>query len=63
MKRWREKKAARSQKRKDEGRYNFLDVLTDVLIWVPELVILPFRLIYLLFRLFGRVFKDGFDSI
>ncbi|MBM7577984.1 hypothetical protein [Jeotgalibacillus terrae] len=63
MKRWREKKTARSQKRKDEGKYNFFDVLTDVLIWVPELLILPFRLIYLLFELFGRVFRDGFDSI
>ncbi|WP_322421834.1 hypothetical protein [Jeotgalibacillus haloalkalitolerans] len=63
MRRWRERKAVKSKKRKAEGKYSFWDGLTDVLIWVPELIILPFRLVYLLVRLFGRVFRDGFDSI
>ncbi len=63
MKKWRENKAAKSKKRKAEGKYSFWDIVTDSLIWVPELIILPFRLVYLLFRLFGRMFRDGFDSI
>ncbi|WP_404408176.1 hypothetical protein [Jeotgalibacillus malaysiensis] len=63
MKKWREKRADRSRKRKAEGKYSVWDVVADILIWVPELIILPFRLIYLLFKLFGKMFRDGFDSI
>ncbi|MFB1083393.1 hypothetical protein [Jeotgalibacillus sp. JSM ZJ347] len=63
MKKWRERREAKSRKRKEEGKYGFWDVMMDILIWVPELIILPFRLVYLLFRLFGRMFSDGFDSI
>nr|WP_039807776.1 hypothetical protein [Jeotgalibacillus malaysiensis] len=63
MGKWRENKKAKSKKRKEEGKYSFWDVVTDILIWVPELIILPLRLVYLLFRVFGRMFRDGFDSI
>ena len=40
----------RRKRKKAEGSYTFWDVLGDILIWVPELIIWPFRLLWYMIR-------------
>ncbi|WP_047984152.1 hypothetical protein [Ornithinibacillus californiensis] len=46
---WRRKKENTRKHRKGE-RYTFGDFIMDVLFWIPELVLLPFRLLFWLLR-------------
>lgn len=55
-----EKRAAKRRKKKREGFYGFWDFIFDVLFWIPELIVLPFRLIFLLFRFLARSIFDSF---
>ncbi|MGG3801838.1 hypothetical protein [Metabacillus fastidiosus] len=55
---WREKKEKRQKNRKNSDRYTFGDFLLDVLDWVPELILLPFRILFWLFRGIGRFISD-----
>jgi hypothetical protein len=52
------KRKERRQRKKAEGSYTFWDAVGDVLIWVPELIILPFRLLWYLIRGIFSIF-DG----
>ncbi|MFD1019599.1 hypothetical protein [Thalassobacillus hwangdonensis] len=59
--RWKRKKERTRKARKPEGSYTWWDGFWDVLFWVPELLILPFRLVFFVVRVIGRVFRDVFD--
>ncbi|WP_042225123.1 hypothetical protein [Oceanobacillus manasiensis] len=59
MKEWWKKKKARTRRaRKDHNAYTKWDALMDVLFWVPELIILPFRLAFWLIRVVLGRFLD-----
>ncbi|MFG6117836.1 hypothetical protein [Thalassobacillus sp. B23F22_16] len=58
-----EKKKKTRRARKKKGDYTFWDGFFDLLFWVPELLILPIRLIFFLFRGLGKLLKDAFDFI
>ena len=54
------------KKRKNQSRnsnYTFWDFVLDVLTIIPELLFLPFRLIFWLLRGIGRLFSNLFDFI
>ncbi|MEC2076377.1 hypothetical protein [Metabacillus fastidiosus] len=55
---WQEKKEKRRKKRKNSDRYTFMDFLLDVVDWVPELIFLPFRILFWLVRGIGRFISD-----
>jgi len=64
MKKWWNGKKNRTRKgKKSNNDYTFFDFVLDVLFMIPELLFLPFRLIYLLFRGIGRLFSNMFDFI
>lgn len=46
------KNKARKSKKNDSG-YTFLDFIFDVLVWIPELILLPFRILFWLLREIG----------
>jgi hypothetical protein len=64
MKKWwnRKKKKMRKSK-KNNGNYTFLDFIFDVLFWIPELIFLPFRLIFWLLRGIGKFIGGIFDFV
>ncbi|SOC15344.1 hypothetical protein SAMN05880501_10875 [Ureibacillus xyleni] len=64
MKKWwnREKNRTRKGKRSNND-YTFLDFIVDVLFMIPELLFLPFRLVFWLFRGVGRMFGNLFDLL
>jgi len=55
----RKNKKRRDKRRKD--KYSLIDLFLDVLIWIPELLFLPFRIIYWLLRGVGRFIGEGFN--
>lgn len=64
MKKWwfiRKNRTRKGKKRNSD--YTFLDFVFDVLFMIPELVFLPFRLIFWLLRGIGRLFSNLFDFI
>lgn len=54
-----EKRAEIRRKKKLEGKNVFWDVVAEILCWVPELLILPFRLLLLLLRIGVRAIIDA----
>jgi hypothetical protein len=50
------KRRERRQRKRVEGTYTFWDVIGDVLIWVPELIVLPFRILWYLLRGISSIF-------
>ncbi|MCT2535136.1 hypothetical protein NC661_11500 [Aquibacillus koreensis] len=64
MKEWWHKKRARTRKRrKHPNDYTLFDLFWDILFWVPELFLLPLRMIFWLLRGFGRIIGDFFDIV
>ncbi|KHE68659.1 hypothetical protein [Halobacillus sp. BBL2006] len=62
MNQWlKEKKERRSGVR--EEAYVYVDAILDLLIWLPELVYLPFRILFWLLRGVGKVVNDVFDFV
>ncbi|MEC1302753.1 hypothetical protein [Lysinibacillus capsici] len=62
MREWlqgRKNKKRRDKRRKDQ--YSLIDLFLDVLIWIPELLFLPFRIIYWLLRGVGKFIGEGFN--
>ncbi|WP_099159261.1 hypothetical protein [Virgibacillus ndiopensis] len=59
MRRWREKRKQRKQNKLDQS--SFWNILVDILLWIPELLLLPFRLILWLARGFLRLIGNIFD--
>ena len=60
---WNKKKEKMRKSKKHNEHYTFGDFLIDVLIWIPELVLLPFRIIFWLLRGLGRLIGDVFDIV
>ncbi|GGA68207.1 hypothetical protein [Ornithinibacillus halotolerans] len=57
MNNWWENKKERTRKHRKHGeKYTFGDFIMDVLFWIPELIILPFRLVFWVFRGLWRLF-------
>ncbi|WP_377559094.1 hypothetical protein [Ornithinibacillus salinisoli] len=64
MRDWWKKKNQRMRKNnRNHEKYSFLDFIVDVLIWVPEIILFPFRLIFWLLRGTGRWIDDWLDII
>ena len=61
--RWETKKEVRKKRRKYSDQYTFGDFMFDVFFWIPELLFLPFRLIFWLVRGIGRLIWNLFDGI
>ncbi|MBM7604155.1 hypothetical protein JOC75_002128 [Metabacillus crassostreae] len=52
MKRKRRKKYRKT----NQERYNFIDGVIDIAVYIPELIFLPFRLMWYLIRFLVRIF-------
>lgn len=64
MKKWWQRKKNKTRKsKKSDKNYTFLDFILDVLSCIPELIFLPFRLIFLLLRGIGRFIGGVFDFV
>ena len=59
---WTKKKQKMRKYKKDSDHYTFIDFIFDVLIWIPELVLLPFRIIFWLLRGVVRLAENIFDT-
>ena len=58
MKNWFKKKQETRRKRrshKNPREYTFGDFMLELLLWIPELFLLPFRVIFWLVRGLGRL--------
>ncbi|OAT80929.1 hypothetical protein A6P54_13085 [Bacillus sp. MKU004] len=59
MKKWRERrKVNRQRKRKHVERFSIMDFLFELLFWIPELLLFPFRLVFWLFRGVGKLIGE-----
>jgi hypothetical protein len=62
MKKWRKRiKEKRKMKRGRGERYSMLDAIFELLFWIPELLILPFRILFGLFRGIGKLIGNVWD--
>ncbi|MBX8944400.1 MULTISPECIES: hypothetical protein [Lysinibacillus] len=62
MKKWlQERKNTRRREKRRNDQYSLIDLFLDVLGWIPELLFLPFRIIYWLLRGVGRFIGEGFN--
>lgn len=55
---WKSKKEKLKKRRKKD--HDFIDFILDVLFAIPELIILPFRVVFWLIRGMGRWIADIF---
>jgi hypothetical protein len=59
MKRWRRRMKEKRTKKRDNGeRFSFFDFLLELLFWIPEVLIFPFRLVYWLVRGIGKIIGE-----
>ena len=58
---WNRKRAKMRKNKKNNGFYSFWDFILDVLLWIPELILLPFRLVFWLLRGIIRLIVHIFD--
>ncbi len=64
MKEWWSRKKRKTRKhKKSKEDYTFWDIVFDVLFWIPELFILPYRIIFWLLRGLGRMIGDFLDFV
>ena len=60
---WNRKKEKMRKNQKTDGFYTFGDFVLDVLLWIPEFIFLPFRLVFWflkgIVRLIGNLFDIG----
>lgn len=57
------RRTRKAQRRMEKERYTVVDFIIDVLFWIPELLIFPFRLLVFLLRSLGTLIKNFFDFI
>ncbi|SFJ25136.1 hypothetical protein SAMN04487936_101446 [Halobacillus dabanensis] len=64
MKGWRrsKRKIFKHQSRREE-KYKFFDLVIEILFWIPEILIFPFRLLFWMLRGIGRIIGHILDSI
>ncbi|WP_430786670.1 hypothetical protein VBD025_14415 [Virgibacillus flavescens] len=58
---WNRKKQKTRKSRKNRGDYRSIDFIFDMLFWIPEFALLPFRLLYWLIRGAGRLIGNISD--
>jgi hypothetical protein len=58
MKKWRKKLRDKRKKRDHTERYSVWDVFLELLCWIPEVLIFPFRLVYWLVRGIGKIIGE-----
>jgi hypothetical protein len=64
MKKWRKKMKEKRTRRRSQGEhFSLVDFLLEVLIWIPEILIFPFRLVFWLFRGLGKLIGGIWDFI
>jgi hypothetical protein len=64
MKKWRKRMKEKRQRKRDHGEhYSTVDVLLELLFWVPEILFFPFRVVFWLFRGIGKLLGDVWDFI
>lgn len=61
--RWETKKEIRRNRKNYSDRYTFGDFVFDIFFWIPELLFLPFRMVFWFVRGIGRVIWNLFDGI
>ncbi|MEK5233381.1 hypothetical protein MHB42_16875 [Lysinibacillus sp. FSL K6-0232] len=62
MKEWWQRRKNKTRKsKKNASDSTFFDFVFDVLFWLPELIFLPFRIIFWLLRALGRSLCSIFD--
>jgi hypothetical protein len=54
MKKWRQKLREKRKRRAHGERFSVWDFLLELLCWVPEVFIFPFRIVYWLLRGIGK---------
>ncbi len=59
--RWEEKKKKTRKYKKGNHEYTKWDMFFDILFWIPEVLIWPVRLLFLLFRAIGKFLGDIFS--
>ncbi|KGR77917.1 hypothetical protein CD29_13595 [Ureibacillus manganicus DSM 26584] len=57
---WNKKKSKTRKNKKGNNHYTFFDFILDALFWLPELLFLPFRIVFWLLRGLGRLIWDLF---
>lgn len=60
---WTKKKAKSRNSKKSYDENTFWDGIVEILIWIPELVFLPFRVIFWLLRGIGKVNGNIYDAV
>ena len=60
---WKSKKEVLRRKKRNEERFYLLDFMIELLIYIPELLFLPIRLIILLGRVLSKVIIHIFDLV
>jgi hypothetical protein len=64
MKKWRKRMKEKRQRKRDCGEhYSAVDVLLELLFWIPEVLFFPFRVVFWLFRGMGKMIGDVWDFI
>ena len=58
----RKRKERRIHKKMSDS-YTFWDGVFDILFFIPELILLPIRLLWYIIRIIGRTFGQFFDGI
>lgn len=48
----------KEKRRKNNERYTVIDFFADILFWLPELIVLPFRLVFFIGRFLIRIIAD-----
>ena len=61
MKKWWNRK--KRENKKSDDHYTLLDFILDVVFMIPELIILPFRIMIWLLRGLGRLIGNVFDIV
>ncbi|QTC40428.1 hypothetical protein I7V34_14730 [Bacillus sp. V3] len=63
MNKWRKKMKEKRLRRNQGEHFSLVDFLLEILIWIPEILIFPFRLVFWLFRGLGKLIGDVWDFI
>jgi hypothetical protein len=64
MKKWRKRMREKRQRKRDRGEhYSTVDVLLELLFWIPEALFFPFRMVFWLLRGIGKLIGDVWDFI
>ncbi|MFD2638233.1 hypothetical protein [Piscibacillus salipiscarius] len=57
---WKKKKSKMRKNNKSKEAYNFGDFMLDMLLWLPELIVFPIRVIYWVLRALSKNIFDTF---